>query len=372
MEPEGRSEQPQHVPISGAVGAFRIFGVPVRFHFTFLMLLVFLIFLGLSGRQSGAAMAIYVAALFGSVLLHELGHSLAARYYGVKTVEIVMFPIGGVARLDRALRAHEELWIALAGPAVNLVIAAAIFGYLYATGALVPAEQLLDATDENLLERIGIGNVILAVFNLLPAYPMDGGRVLRSLLARFRTENEATRIAAKTGRIFAGVMGLYGLLSMNFMLVFVALFVYLGASQEGAAAEGKALTEGIPVRAAMITDFRSLPHGATIRDAAELLIATSQQDFPVVFGDRVMGLLGRADLLKAIVSAGPEAYVSSVMNRNFLTLSPDEPLPEAMQKLAAGGSCALVIEDGKLAGLLTVENISEYLLLRKVGLAPLR
>mgnify|MGYP000713559769 CR=1 FL=1 len=371
MDPENRTEQ-QPAPIAGAVGSFRVLGVPVRFHFTFLLLLVFLLFLGFSGRQSGPATAVYVLALFGSVLLHELGHSLAARFYGVKTVEIVMFPIGGVARLDRALRAREELWIALAGPAVNFVIAAAILSYLFATNSLVPAEQLLNATDENLLERIAIGNIILALFNLLPAYPMDGGRVLRSLLARFRPENEATRVAAKTGRIFAGLMGLYGLLSMNFMLVFVALFVYLGANQEGVAAEGRALTEGIPVRAAMIRDFRTLEHGSTIRDAAELLIATSQQDFPVVFGERVMGLLGRAELLKAIVSAGPDAYVSSVMNRDFLSLSPDELLPDAMQKLTAGGSCALVLENDRLVGLLTVENISEYLLLRKVGLAPFR
>lgn len=371
MEPENRTER-QPAPMAGSVGSFRILGVPVRFHFTFLLLLVFLLFLGLSGRQSGPATAIYVLALFGSVLLHELGHSLAARYYGVKTVEIVMFPIGGVARLDRTLRAREELWIALAGPAVNFVIAAAILTYLYYTNSLVPAEQLVNATDDNLLERIAIGNIILALFNLLPAYPMDGGRVLRSVLARFRPENEATRLAAKTGRVFAGLMGLYGLLSMNFMLVFVALFVYLGANQEGAAAEGRALTEGIPVRAAMIRDFRTLEHGSTIRDAAELLIATSQQDFPVVFGERVMGLLGRAELLKAIVSAGPDAYVSSVMNRDFLSLSPDELLPDAMQKLAAGGSCALVLENERLVGLLTVENISEYLLLRKVGLAPLK
>lgn len=362
------SQNRKHPPIPGTVGIFRIFGVPVRFHFTFVLLLVFLLFLGVSGRQSGPATALYVLALFGSVLLHELGHAVVARRYGVKTEEIVMFPIGGVARLDRNLGPGEELWIAVAGPAVNLVLAAAILGYLHATGALVHPERLMDATDENLLERIAVGNLMLALFNLLPAFPMDGGRMLRAVLARFRPENEATRVAAKTGRVFAGAMGLYGLLSMNFMLVFVALFVYLGANQEGSAAEGRALTQGIPVRAAMITDFRTLPHGASVRDAAELLIATSQQDFPVVYGDRVIGLLGRAELLKAMISEGPEALVSSVMSRDFLILSPAEPLPGAMQKLAEDGSCAVVLDSDRLVGLLTVENISEFLLLRRIGI----
>ncbi len=279
-----------------------------------------------------------------------------------------MFPIGGLARLDRTLRAREELWIALAGPAVNFLIAGGILGYLTSQNALVSLQELVEATDGNLLQRITAGNLVLAIFNLLPAYPMDGGRVLRSILARFRSENDATRIAARTGRIFAGFMGLYGLLSMNFMLMFIAFFVYLGATQEGSLVEGRTLTQGIPVRAAMITDFRTLSHGDTIRDAANLLIATSQQDFPVMLGGRVLGLLGRAALMRAMVSDGADAYVSSAMERKFVALSPDQDLAESLPKLAEAGSCALVMDGEQLLGLLTTENISEFLLLRRIGI----
>src|SRR6185369_10070945 len=187
----------------GSVGVLKIFGVPIRLHFTFLLLLVFLLFIGIGESQSGASTAIYILALFGSVLLHELGHALVARYFGIRTVEIVMFPIGGVSRPDRPPKAREELWIALAGPAVNLLIAGCIALWSWHTDRLAPISELLQPTDANLAQRIGIGNLILALFNLLPAYPMDGGRVLRSLLARWRPEDEATKISAATGQALA-------------------------------------------------------------------------------------------------------------------------------------------------------------------------
>ena len=199
---------------------------------------------------------------------------------------------------------------------------------------------------------------------------MDGGRVLRAVLARFKSEDEATRIAAWAGRMLAIGMGLYGLLSMQFMLVFIAFFVYLGAAQEGAAAMGRTLTHGIPVRAAMVTEFHTLPHGSTIRDAANLLLATSQQDFPIVHGTSVIGLLPRNSLLRALAAQGPEAYVSSAMDREFRRLSPDEDLAGALPAMAQAGSCALVMEDDRLVGLLTTENLSEFLLLRRFGMNP--
>ena len=170
-------------PIPGSVGTFHIFGVPVRLHFTFILLLVFLLFIGIGEKQSGLSTVLYVLALFASVLLHELGHALVARSHGIGTTEIVMFPIGGVSRPERAMKAREELWIALAGPLVNFLIAGALLGWMAAQKGIVAFEQLRQPTDANLVERIALGNLILGVFNLLPAYPMDGGRVLRSLLA---------------------------------------------------------------------------------------------------------------------------------------------------------------------------------------------
>jgi len=352
--------------IAGSVGTVKIFGVPVRLHFTFVLLLVFLLFIGIGGKQSGATTALYILALFASVLLHEVGHTLVAKHYGIRTIEIVMFPIGGVSRPEHAPKAREELWIALAGPLVNFLIAAGLLAWMWMRSGWIALEQLREPTDANLVERIALGNLLLFVFNLLPAYPMDGGRILRSFLALRRSEEEATRIAAGAGQSLAILLGLLGLLGGNFMLMFVALFVYLGASQEGAAARGRILTSGFPVEAAMITDFRTLQHGQSIREAGELLLATSQHDFPVMHGDSVIGLLTRSALVKAMITQGPESYVASAMDRDFTRIAPATPLSEALPQISGPGACALVLDDGdQLRGMLTSENVSEFLLLRQ-------
>ena len=356
-------------PIPGSVGTVRIFGVPIRLHFTFILLLVFLLFIGIGEKQSGASTAVYILALFASVLLHELGHALVARRYGIATTEIVMFPIGGVSRPERPMKPREELWVSLAGPTVNFLIAGGLLAWMAAQQGFVAFEQLRQPTDANLAERIALGNLVLGVFNLLPAYPMDGGRVLRSLLALRTSEAEATRLAAGAGQGLAIVLGLAGLLLGNFMLIFVALFVYLGAAQEGAAVRGRILTTGYPVSAAMITDFRTLQHGDTIRDAGNLLLATSQHDFPVMHGQAVVGLLSRSRLVRAMLSEGPDAYVAGAMDREFTRLSPDTPLTDALAKVSAPGSCALVMDaDDHLLGILTSEHVSQFLLLRQVNM----
>jgi Zn-dependent protease/CBS domain-containing protein len=362
-------EKPKPAASSGTLGALRIFGVPVRFHFTFVILLIFLLFIGVGERQSGAMTALYVLALFASVLLHELGHTLVARKYGIRTTEIVMYPIGGVSRPERIPKGREEFWIAISGPLVNALIAAVLFGWLATQHQFVPVELLRDPTDANLAQRIATGNFLLFVFNLLPAYPMDGGRVLRSLLTLFKPEEEATRIAANSGQALAAMLGLYGLLSSNFIVVFVAMFIYIGASQEGATVRGRLLTTGVPVRAAMITDFRTLSHGESIRAAGNLLLATSQHDFPVMHGDQVLGLLTRAALVRAMLTEGPDAYVASAMDRNPRRVSPDTPLSDVLQDLSGARACTLVMDgDDKLVGLLTSENVSSFILLRQVAM----
>ena len=356
----------ERASIAGTLGSIRLAGVPVRFHFTFVLLVVFLVVTELAQKQPGLMFLVYVVALFASVLLHELGHAMVARQCGVRTLEIVMFPIGGLSRLEKNPKPAQELWIALAGPLVNIIIAGALLGYIYYTHQPMVVGNLLDPTVGNL----ALNNLILAAFNLLPAYPMDGGRVLRAIIARYKSEDEATRIAAWAGRMLAISMGLYGLLSMQFMLVFIAFFVYLGAAQEGAAAMGRQLTHGIPVRAAMVTEFHTLPHGSTVRDAANLLLATSQQDFPVVLGDNVVGLLSRNALLRALAAEGQDAYVAGAMERDFTRLSPDMDLAEALPSMTHAGACALVMEDDRLVGLLTTENLSEFLVLRRFGMEP--
>jgi Zn-dependent protease len=369
MEPPPEPKQdPSFIP--GSIATIRIFGVPVRLHFTFVLLFVFLVVAGIGEGQSGLANAVYIAALFVSVVLHELGHALVGRHFGVRTLEIVMFPIGGVARLGETPKPRGEFWTAAAGPLVNVAIAAGLFGALLWRGALLPLQGLLRPTDANLLERIAGGNLILAAFNLLPAFPMDGGRILRSALALRRPPEQATRLAARAGQFLAIGLGLYGLLAANYLLVFIAFFVYLGAAQESAAAVGQILTKGTPVRAAMVTDFRTLSHADTVRDAANLLLATSQQDFPIMHADQVIGLLGRAALLRAMAATGPESYVAGAMNREFVRVSPDQDLAGTIPLLSQAGSCVLVMDGERLVGLLTSENLSEFLLLRRFGMPP--
>jgi Zn-dependent protease len=353
----------------GSVGSIRLMGVPIRLHFTFVLLLIFLVVIGLSSNQSPASYGLFILALIASVLLHELGHAFISSLYGIRTLEIVMYPIGGTARMERPAKPGEEFWISLTGPLVNLLIAGSIFTVLYTQHKAINLFAFEQPSDGNLADRIALSNLILAGFNLLPAFPMDGGRMLRALLSRLRSEYEATRIAAWSGRMLAISLGLYGLVYLP-MLAFVAFFIYLGAANEGAASRGRSLTQGIPVRAAMVTDFRTLLHGSTIRDAANLLLASSQQDFPVVHGDQVVGLLGRNALLRGMALEGPDSYIASHMEREFASIAPEKDLSEILPLMANAGACALVMQDEKLVGLLTSENLSQFLLLRSVGLQP--
>jgi len=344
-----------------------ILGIPVRFHFTFVLMVIFLLVLSADSEGSLVGNAIFIGGLFGSVFLHELSHALVARRYGIRTIEILLLPLGGLAKLERQPERRAEFWIALAGPLANLVLAAGMIAVWMAVGGKINFAGLSKYSDATLVSRLVAANVILGLFNLLPAFPMDGGRILRSILAASRPEAEATRIAARIGTLLAIAMALYGLVSRDFFLVFIAFFLYLGAMQEGLASVNRALMQGARVGEAMITDFRTLSHGDTIRDAAQMLLATSQQDFPVLIGDKVGGLLTRSGLLRALASDGPEAFVAGAMDRDYLSLTPDADLVEAVPVLARAGSCALVMEDGRLLGLLTPENLSEFLMLRQIG-----
>ncbi len=354
---------------SGSVGSVRLMGVPIRLHFTFVLLLICLVVIGLTSNQSPGNYTLFVLAVIASVLLHELAHAFVSSLYGIRTLEIVMYPIGGVARLERPAKPREEFWIALTGPVVNLMIAASIFAFLYSQKHAINFFALVQPSDANLADRIALANLILAGFNLLPAFPMDGGRMLRAVLSHMKSEYEATRIATWSGRMLAISMGLYGFVYMP-MLAFVAFFIYLGAANEGAASRGRSLTQGIPVRAAMMTEYRTLAHGATIRDAANLLLSTSQQDFPVVLGDQVLGLLGRNALLRGMAQEGPDSYIAGYMEREFPSVPPDKDLADVLPLMAHAGACVLVMEEGRLLGLLSSENLSQFLLLRSVGLQP--
>lgn len=361
--------------ISGTAGGFRIFGVTVRFHSTFLLLLVLLMAAAWRRPEVTARDVTLVTALFGSVLLHELAHAMVARRYGVRTLEIVLFPIGGLARLERPPRPRDELWISVAGPLMNLALAAALVAWLWTTaGATAPEQGGLRGRQwyRDFLAQLALGNWVLGGFNLVPAFPMDGGRLLRSLLARRYGEARATEVASRLGRVLAVVMGVYGLASMNPVLVFIAVFVYLGALQEVEMVARRSLLAGATVRDATLTQFHTLGPGDTLRLASEVLAQTAQQDFPVVLGQQVVGLLDRTRLSWALAQQMPEAWVASVMDRQPPRLAPAAPLGKAVELLAGGVPCALVMEGEQLVGLLTPESVSKFLQLHQPGLSEER
>lgn len=345
----------------------KLAGIDLRIHATFLLLLAWV---GaahwLRDRSLEAVLAGvgFILALFGCVLLHELGHVLAARRYGIPTRDITLLPIGGLARLERMPeKPRQELWVALAGPAVNVVIAVVLFGWLTLTNGWAPLGEMGAATGP-FLERMWLANMWLVLFNLIPAFPMDGGRVLRALLASRMEYVKATQIAAGVGQGLAFVFGLAGLFT-NPMLLFVALFVWIGASQEAGATEMKSALSGTPIRAAMVTDFRELAPADTLADAVRLVLQGSQEDFPVVEGRRVVGILTRADLLAALAEHGAAQPVAGVMRRDFHLTDSTEMLETAFERLQECECHTMpVVHDGRLVGLLTMENLGEYFLIQ--------
>ena len=347
---------------STRIGTFA--GISVYVHTTFLMLIAWVAFAHWQTEHSVSAAVggvSFVLALFGCVVLHEFGHALTARRFGIKTRDITLLPIGGLARLERMPDdPKQELWVALAGPAVNVVIAVALFVVLQVTGTFAPLSTL-SVTGGSFLERLMIVNVFLVAFNMLPAFPMDGGRVLRALLAIRLDYTRATQLAANVGQGMALVFGLIGLF-INPFLIFVALFVWIGAGQEAAMTQMKSALGGIPLERAMITDFRTLAPDDSLARAVELLLAGTQQDFPIVDAGAVVGILTRRDLLTALARQEQRAPVAQVMRRDFLVADPSDMLDITFQRLQ-GHQCHTipVVRGGALVGLLTMDNVGEFL-----------
>jgi len=253
--------------------------------------------------------------------------------------------------------------VALAGPAVNVVIAAVLFGYLLVTRTFEPLTSLSISTG-SLVERLMIVNLWLVGFNLIPAFPMDGGRVLRALLGLRLEYVQATQIAATVGQGFAFIFGFIGLFSNPF-LVFIALFVWMGAAQEASMVQMKYSLSGIPVTRAMLTDFTMLSPRDTLSRVVGLILAGSQHDFPVVQDGNVVGILDRDNFMKALSERGQSTSVVEVMRRDITEIDSHEMVEAALRRLQENGSKTLpVTHNGQLVGLITSENITEYLMIR--------
>lgn len=341
----------------------RLAGIDIRMHLTFLLLLAWVAIVEYSGRRTGMAAFIgvlFTIAVFASVTLHELGHSLVARRFGVATREITLLPIGGVSRLERIPEEpRRELLIALAGPVVSLAVAGVLY-LLIRLAAVIGAPGLESAGAGRFVWRLVWVNIAVAAFNLLPAFPMDGGRVLRAALATRMSYSRATQYAARIGQGLALLLGLAGLFTSPF-LVFIALFVWMGAAQEGAEAQLRSGLEGIPARAAMVTDFKTLTPHEPLSHATDLVLAGAQEDFPVLEDSTLVGVLTRDRLLRALAEDGSRLPIESAMNRDFQTADPYELLSDVLPRLRQGDCHTVpVVRGGQVLGLITPENVGDF------------
>jgi Zn-dependent protease/CBS domain-containing protein len=345
----------------------RFAGIDVFVHATFLLLIGWVGYNYWREYQDWRRVLIgilFILALFVCVVLHEYGHALTARKYGIKTRDITLYPIGGVARLERLPdRPIEELWVALAGPAVNVVIAILLIAYLFFTNGL-PRITDMSFTQGSFVERLVAINIYLVLFNLIPAFPMDGGRVLRALLALKLEYVQATQIAATIGQGIALLFGFIGLFTNSFLL-FIALFVWIGAAQEASMVQVRHSLGGIPITRAMQTDFQVLSPSDTLSRVVELILAGSQQDFPVVENGRVAGILDRDTFISALSKNGQNTPVTEVMHREVPEIDSHDMVETALSRLQESGSKTLpVTHGGRLVGLITSENITEFLMIR--------
>ncbi len=349
-----------------------IAGTEVRIHLTFFLLLAFVAMQGMAGGHgvAGALDAtVLVSTMFLCVLLHEFGHVFAARGYGIRTPDITLLPIGGLARLERMPRKpFHEFVVAVCGPLVNVGIAAMIWLVAGITTGLDPEFQFHQPG--HFWEKLMVWNLFMVAFNMIPAFPMDGGRVFRALLAMFVDYGKATRWAANLGQGIALVVVIYMLLSGQFqpVLLLIAFFIFVAAGQEAAHVQQQEATRNMRVRDAMLTEFHVLSHGARLRDGVELLLAGSQQDFPVMNeSGAFQGILTRHGLIAHLTEHGPGYPAELVAKACPDRLLPSNDLADALDRLQASGLPALPVVDpisGEIVGLLTSENVGETLMVR--------
>lgn len=339
-------------------------GIGLYVHATFWLLIAFVLFLNWSdGRSLVTALyaAGFILVIFGCITLHELGHAVAARYFGIRTRDITLLPIGGLARLERMPDDPiQELWVALAGPAVNLAIAGLLYGVIAFSGARFSLDQLI-AFDGDFLSRLLIVNVWLVAFNMVPAFPMDGGRVLRALLATRFNYSRATSIAARIGRGIACLFALAGLFTDPF-LIFIGLFVWTCAGEENSLARMHPPIADIAVQNAMLREVRTLRPDDTLGDAINQVLSGWREDFTVVFGDHVLGILTREDMTRSIAQTGPETRVRDAMRRDISSVDLRLKLEQALVMIRECNCRSLpVVHEGRLVGLLTLDSVGEFL-----------
>jgi Zn-dependent protease len=344
----------------------KIAGIDLKIHLTFVFILIWYglsTYLGGGSLTAALSNVLLILALFFSVLLHEFGHALTARLFGISTRDITLLPIGGIARLESMPEdPKEELLVSIAGPAVNAVIAGGLFTGLLLSGFFNPPMVMAEMLN-NFWLQLMVANITLVLFNLVPAFPMDGGRVLRSVLAMFMDHLKATRIASYIGRGLAVVMGIAGFF-VNPWLILTAAFVWFGAGAEAQAAELKVGLKGLVVRDAMVSQFYQVEANQSLSDVFQLAMSTGQENIPVVSNGNFLGIIRRADLMKAIDRLGNRAPAYAAIGTEPAGLDLETPLDEVLPKFAAHR--ALPVLDGRqLIGLVTSESVQQRMWLNQ-------
>lgn len=357
----------------GALNLGRISGIRLAVHWTFVFILVyiFIVYYQLEqDPQQGLMGVLLVLALFVCVILHELGHALTAKKYGITTRSITLLPIGGLARMEKfPEKPKQEFWVAIAGPLVNIAIAIVIYLLMYATGTIPELteepEAMVDLTGSMFWFSLLVANVVLAVFNFIPAFPMDGGRILRALLLYKFNREKATKIAAGIGQILAIVFFFAGFY-VNIWLIFIGIFIFLGAGAEADFEITKSALTGHKVKDVLMKEFIVLLPADKLDKAVQYLLDGQAQEFVVAENDEVVGILTRDELIKGLSENGKDSQVSEVMRKDFMTLGPDMPLQEIYQKIMmTKNPVAPVLENGKLIGMVDKENINEFIMVKK-------
>ena len=364
--------------MKGSVKLFSVRGIAVRVHFTFALILIWAAYRW--GVQAGAGMTgalfgiVVTVLLFTCVILHELAHSLTAMRYGVTVREITLLPIGGLAQMEEIPdNPAQELKISLAGPLTNIAIAILLILICLPLGihSMMGMEELFQVLGtvswRGLIAYLVSANLTLGLFNLVPAFPMDGGRVLRAFLAMRMDYARATAIAVRIGQSLAVLLGLWGFMGGGFTLIFIAIFIYLGAGQEGRMVEVKSVLEGMQVHQAMSRPVQTVTPTDTVSEVVELILQGLQADFPVLEGDRLVGMLTEGDVLLALHKQGADTPVGQVMRRQFAVAQPEKTLIEVQGQMSAARLRTVpVVERDQVVGLLTAQDINEAYRLLKV------
>ena len=353
-----------------AVDLGRPFGIRVSVHWTFLLIIAWVIFIDLQqglDLQQIVFSVLFVLAIFVCVVLHELSHSLMARRYGINTRSITLLPIGGVADLEKMPDdPRQELAVSLAGPLMNIAIALVLWLFLAMTGGLdFEPSNFQEINHSNFLLILMLANLMLALFNLIPAFPMDGGRVFRSLLALKMARDQATYVAMNIGKMFAFFIALWGLYTNPF-LIFIAIFIYIGAQREYELVKYSSVLAGYTVEHVLMHEYTPLHPDDPIRRAVDILLDGPEKRFIVTEAGKVRGILTRNDIIQGLTRYDQQVAIRNIMNTGVTTFSHDTSLEKAYEQMRTQQiTMAPVLKGEQLAGIIDMDNINEFLMVRR-------